>query len=132
MPIANASPPSDMMLIVLPVSQRPKSDPSRARGIFETTTITLRMSPKKIMIISPVRHAPISPSVATLSTAASTVGDSSNWKLSLTSGSMSGRIALRNSSIDLRTSETTVSVEPVSFLMIGRYTDFLPLTSAYP
>ena len=41
MPIASAMPPSDMMLIVLPVSQSPNSEPSRASGMLSTTTITL-------------------------------------------------------------------------------------------
>ena len=35
-----AMPPSDMMLIVLPVTQSPNNEPSRASGMFETTTIT--------------------------------------------------------------------------------------------
>ena len=34
MPIASAMPPSDMMLIVLPVTQSPNSDPSRASGML--------------------------------------------------------------------------------------------------
>ncbi len=85
MPIASAIPPSDMMLIVLPVNQSPNSDPSSASGMLMTTTMTLLRSPRKIRIIRPVRPAPIRPSVATLSTAASTVGDSSNWKLTVTS-----------------------------------------------
>ena len=94
--------------------------------MFDTTTITLRGSWRNSRIISPVRPAPIMPSVATLSTAATTVGDSSNSKLTETSLGT----ASRNSCIALWMSATTVSVEPVSFLMIGRYTDFRPLTSA--
>ena len=116
MPIASAMPPSDMMLIVLPVSHSPTNDPSRASGMLATTTITLLRSRRNSRIIRPVRPAPIRPSVATLSTAATTVGDSSNSKLTDTSLGT----ASRNSCIDLRTSATTVSVEPVSFLMIGR------------
>ena len=54
MPMARAIPPSDMMLIVLPVIQSPNSEPSRASGMFETTTITLRMSRRNRRIISPV------------------------------------------------------------------------------
>ncbi len=116
MPIASAMPPSDMMLIVFPVSQSPNSDPSRASGMFETTTITLRQSRRNSRIISPVSVAPMTPSVATLRTAAITVGDSSNSKLTVTSlGTTS-----RKSCIDLRMSATTVSVDAVSFLMIGR------------
>ena len=100
MPIASAMPPSDMMLIVLPVIQSPNSEPSRASGMLTTTTITLRMSRRKRRIIRPVRAAPMRPSVATLSTAASTVGDSSNSKLTFTSlGTLS-----RNNCIALRTS----------------------------
>ena len=116
MPIASAMPPSDMMLIVLPVTHSPNNDPSRASGMLDTTTITLRRSRRNSRIIRPVRPAPISPSVATLSTAATTVGDSSNSKLIDTSLGT----ASRNIFIDLWTSATTVRVEPVSFLMIGR------------
>ena len=126
MPIASAMPPSDMMLIVFLVIQRPNRDPSSASGMLETTTSTLLGSRKNSRIMSPVSPAPIMPSVATLSTAATTVGDSSNSKLTVTSLGT----ASRNNCIDLLTSATTVSVEPVSFLMIGKYTDFLPLTSA--
>ena len=115
-PIASAMPPSDMMLIVLPVNQSPNIDPSSASGMLTTTTITLLRSPRKIRIIRPVSAAPINPSVATLSTAASTVGDSSNWKLTFTSFGTESR----NSVSALLTSLTTVSVDPVSFLMIGR------------
>ena len=124
--MASAMPPSDMMLIVLPVTQSPNSDPVRASGMLQTTTSTLRRSRRNSRIIRPVRPAPIAPSVATLSTACTTVGDSSNSKLIFTSGGT----ALRNFSIDLWTSATTVSVEPVSFLMIGRWIAFWPLTSA--
>src|SRR4051794_35334667 len=115
-PIASAMPPNDMMLIVLPVNQSPKSDPSRASGMFTTTTTTLLQSRRNRRIIRPVNPAPIRPSVATLSTAATTVGDSSNSKLTETSFGT----ASRNSCIDLWTSATTVNVDPVSFLMIGR------------
>ena len=116
MPIASAMPPSDMMLIVLPVTQSPNNDPSRASGMVITTTITLLRSRRNRRIISPVKPAPIRPSVATLSTAATTVGDSSNSKLTVTSLGT----ASRNNCIDLWTSATTVNVDPVSFLMIGR------------
>ena len=116
MPIDSAMPPSDMMLIVLPVSQSPTNDPKSASGMLATTTITLLRSPRNRRIISPVRPAPIMPSVATLSTAASTVGDSSNSNLTDTSLGT----ASRNNCIDFLTSATTVKVDPVSFLMIGR------------
>ena len=116
MPIASAIPPSDMMLIVLPVTHSPTSDPKSASGMLATTTSTLLRSPRNKRIISPVKPAPIIPSVATLSTAATTVGDSSNSKLIETSLGT----ASRNNCIDLWTSATTVSVDPVSFLMIGR------------
>ncbi len=69
MPIASAMPPSDMMLIVLPVIQSPTADPIRASGMLQTTTITLRRSRRNSRIISPVRPAPMAPSMATLSTA---------------------------------------------------------------
>ena len=116
MPIASAIPPSDMMLIVFPVAHSPTKEPKSARGILETTTSTLLRSPKNSKIISPVKPAPIMPSVATLSTAATTVGDSSNSKSILTSlGTASW-----NNFIDFLTSATTVKVDPVSFLMIGR------------
>ena len=126
MPIASAMPPSDMMLIVLPVTHSPTNDPIRASGILQTTTSTLRISRRNRRIIRPVRPAPIAPSVATLSTACTTVGDSSNSKVIFTSGGT----ALRKVSSDLWTSATTVRVEPVSFLMIGRWIAFWPLTSA--
>ncbi len=116
MPIDSAMPPSDMMLIVLPVSHSPTNDPMSASGMLATTTSTLLRSPRNNRIISPVKPAPIRPSVATLSTAATTVGDSSNSKLIETSLGT----ASRNNFIDLWTSATTVNVDPVSFLMIGR------------
>ncbi len=94
--------------------------------MLDTTTITLLGSPRNKRIMSPVKPAPISPSVATLSTAATTVGDSSNSKLIETSLGT----ASRNFCMDLWTSATTVKVDPVSFLMIGKYTEFLPFTSA--
>ena len=78
MPMASASPPSDMMLIVLPVSHRPTSELVSDRGMLISTTITLRRSCRNSRIISPVSAAPIAPSVATLLMAARTVGDSSN------------------------------------------------------
>ena len=81
MPIASASPPSVMMLIVLPVSHRPHSEPKSAIGMLNTTTITLRQLRRNSRIISPVSLAPIRPSVATFFTAVTTVGDSSNAKL---------------------------------------------------
>ena len=96
-PIASAMPPNDMMLIVFPVNHRPSIEPSSAKGMFITTTTTLRKSPRNKRIIKPVRPAPISPSVATLSTAATTVGDSSNSKLTDTSLGT----ASRNNCIDL-------------------------------
>src|ERR1700722_4216867 len=116
MPIASAMPPKDMMMIVLPVIHSPTNDPNNASGILDTTTSTLLGSPRNNRIISPVKPAPIRPSVATLSTAATTVGDSSNSKLTFTSLGT----ASRNNCIDLWTSATTVKVDPVSFLMIGR------------
>ena len=54
MPIASAMPPSDMMLIVLPVTQSPNNDPSSASGMVGTTTITLLKSRRNRRIISPV------------------------------------------------------------------------------
>ena len=84
--------------------------------MVSTTTTTLLQSRRKSRIISPVSPAPIMPSVATLSTAATTVGDSSNSKFTDTSLGT----ASRNKGMALCTSETTVNVEPVSFLMIGR------------
>ncbi len=68
-PMASAMPPSDMMLIVFPVTHRPNNEPVRASGMLHTTTITLRQSRRNRRIIRPVKHAPIAPSVATLSTA---------------------------------------------------------------
>ena len=77
--IAKASPPTVMMLIVCPVSQSPKSAPQSANGMFRTT-ITLRQSRSKRSTISPVRPAPISPSVTTVHTDLVTVGDGSSSK----------------------------------------------------
>ena len=77
-PMASANPPSDMILIVFPVSHRPTSAEVNDRGMLTSTTSTVRTSRRKIRIISPVSMAPISPSVATLLIAARTVGDSSN------------------------------------------------------
>ena len=85
MPMDRARPPSDMMLMVLPVNHKPNIDPNNASGMFDTTTITLRGSRRNNRIISPVKPAPIAPSVATLSTAATTVGDSSNSNVTFTS-----------------------------------------------
>ena len=78
MPMASANPPSDMMLIVLPVSHRPTSEQVNDKGMLMSTTITLRMSRRNKRIISPVSPAPMTPSVTTLLMAARTVGDSSN------------------------------------------------------
>ncbi len=78
MPMARASPPSDMMLMVLPVSHRPINELVKDKGMLIRTTITLRRSCRKRRIISPVSPAPMAPSVATLLMAARTVGDSSN------------------------------------------------------
>ena len=61
MPMARARPPSVMMLIVLPVSHRPSSEPSSAIGMLNTTTITLRQSRRKSRIIRPVKPAPMAP-----------------------------------------------------------------------
>ena len=115
-PIARANPPSDMMLMLLPVMYNPNNEPMRASGILHTTTITLRISPRNSRIINPVRPAPINPSVPTLFIAVTTVGDSSNSKLILTS---SGNTDLKNG-IASAIFFTTVRVEAVSFLMIGR------------
>ena len=120
MPIDSAMPPSDMMLIVFPVSQSPTKDPMRASGMLATTTITLRQSRRNKRIIRPVKPAPIAPSVATLSIAADTVGDSSNSKLILTLSLNSRGMTLWNKFIDSFVSATTLSVDPVSFLIIGR------------
>ena len=97
-PMANARPPSDMMLMVLPVSHRPNIEPSKASGMFDTTTITLRGSRRNNRIINPVKPAPMAPSVATLSTAATTVGDSSNSKVTFT-GSASSSSSLGTASL---------------------------------
>ena len=76
--MARARPPSVMMLMVLPVSHSPSSEPSRAMGMLKTTTNTLRQSRKNSRIIRPVSVAPMAPSVATLRIDSTTVGDSSN------------------------------------------------------
>ena len=116
MPMANAKPPSDMILMLLPVKYKPNRDPKRASGIFATTTITLRQSPKNNRIINPVSAAPITPSVPTLLMAVNTVGDSSNSKLILTSGGNTSRKAGMAAWIFA----TTSSVLAVSFFKIGK------------
>ena len=47
MPMARASPPSDMMLMVFPVSHRPISELVSDRGMLMSTTSTLRRSWRK-------------------------------------------------------------------------------------
>ena len=87
MPIASASPPRVMMLIVCPVSQSPTSAPQRAIGMFRTTTTTLRQSRRNRRTIRPVRAAPSAPSVTTVRIDRVTVGDWSSSKLtSISSG----------------------------------------------
>ena len=61
MPMASASPPSVMMLIVLPVSHRPTSELVSDSGMLISTTITLRKSCRNKRIISPVSPAPMRP-----------------------------------------------------------------------
>ena len=78
------------MLIVCPVSHRPTRAPQRANGMLSTTTMTLRQSRRNRSTISPVRTAPIRPSVTTVHIDLVTVGDWSNSKLTLMS---SGRTA---------------------------------------
>ena len=117
MPIASAMPPSDMILIVLPrqpeAEQRPQQ---RDRNIRHDHDHAPQVPEEKHDHQARSTPAPISPSVATLRIAATTAGDSSNSKSIVTSlGTES-----RNNAIDLRMSATTVNVEAVSFLMIGR------------
>ncbi len=69
MPMASASPPSVMMLIVLPVRFRTTIDPRSASGMLSTTMITARRSRRKSSTISPVSPAPRAPSTPTLSIA---------------------------------------------------------------
>ena len=57
-PMASASPPRVMRLIVWPVSHSATKAPQIANGILRTTTITLRQSRRKTSTISPVRIAP--------------------------------------------------------------------------
>ncbi len=78
MPMARANPPNDMTLSVWPASHNPTREPVRAKGMFNSTTITVRTSRRKSKIINPTSVAPIAPSVATDLIAARTVGDSSN------------------------------------------------------
>jgi len=86
-PMASASPPRVMMLIVCPVSHRPTKAPQSANGMFSTTTMTLRQSRRNRSTISPVRAAPIAPSVTTVHIERVTVGDWSSSKLtSMSSG----------------------------------------------
>ncbi len=116
MPIASARPPSDMMLMLLPVMYSPNSDPISASGMFDTTTITLRQSPRNNMIIKPVSAAPMIPSVPTLLMAVTTVGDSSNSKPIFTSLGKTSRKA----DIAAWMLATTSSVLAVSFFRMGR------------
>ena len=61
MPIARASPPSVIRLIVLPDSHSPITAAISASGILSTTTSTLRQSRRNNSTISPVSTAPSTP-----------------------------------------------------------------------
>ena len=117
MPIASAMPPSDMMLIVLPVSQSPNSEPEQGeRDVGHDDDHAPQVAEEQQdhqARSGPRRSAPRWPRSRR---PRRTVGDSSNSKLIVTSLGT----ASRNSCIDLWMSATTVSVDAVSFLMIGR------------
>jgi hypothetical protein len=113
-------------LIDWPVSHRAITDPSRAKGMFRTTTITLRQSRRNSNTIRPVSAAPSSPSMPTPQMARVTYGDWSNSNFtSMSSGRTAfifGRLA--------RTSRTTLSVEASARLVTRMYTARRPFTRA--
>ena len=79
MPIDSANPPSDMMLIVLPVSHRPtRAAVSAKRNAHHHHDHGAHVAQKDQDHQARSSSAPIAPSVATLLMAARTVGDSSN------------------------------------------------------
>ena len=65
MPIARASPPSVMMLIVCPLIHSATTAAINASGIFNKTMIALRQSRRKTRIIRPTSTAPKAPSPTT-------------------------------------------------------------------
>ena len=65
MPMASASPPRVIRLIVCPVSQSATTAAISARGIFSSTISALRQSRRNSRIISPTSTAPSAPSLAT-------------------------------------------------------------------
>ncbi len=64
-PTASANPPSVIRLSVWPVSHNATKAAKSAKGMFNTTTITLRQSRRNKSTINPVRMAPSAPSLAT-------------------------------------------------------------------
>ena len=116
MPIESAMPPSDMMLIVLPVSQRPTSEPIRDSGMLSHDDNHTSQVAEKSRIIRPVSAAPINPSR----------GDALDGRhdcrrfVELEVHLHVFRHGVAKRCIDLQISATTVNVEPVSFLMIGK------------
>ena len=121
MPIARARPPSDMMLMVLPVSHRPTSEPSSASGMLDTTTMHAAQIAQEEQdhqagqggadqLLRWPRFRPRPTRWAIRRTR----------KSILTLSRYSWGTTSRNSSIDLRMSATTFNVEAVLFLMIGK------------
>ncbi len=120
MPIASAMPPSDMMLIVLPVSQSPSSDPEQGQRDVghdddhapEVAEEQEDHQPGQARADHPLGgHALDRRHHGGRLVELEADLDLSRYSLGMTS---------RNSSIDLRMSATTVNVEAVSFLMIGK------------
>ena len=65
MPMASASPPRVIRLIVCPVSQSATTAAISAKGIFNKTMIALRQSRRNNRIIRPTSTAPSAPSPTT-------------------------------------------------------------------
>ena len=122
MPMARARPPSVMMLMVLPVSHSPSSEPSRAIGMLNTTTITLRQIAQEQQDHQPGQRGadqrPPSPRCGWLPPPSATRRTRSGCPRPRAARSLKVGIAWWMSA-------TTVSVEAVFFLTTGMYTDVL-------
>ena len=89
MPIASASPPSVMRLMVCPARNRPTTPAKIESGIEIATTTVLRQLPRNTRIISDTRIEERTASLTTFSTAARTNTD---WSKSIFSSIPSGAV----------------------------------------
>ena len=106
-PIASASPPSVIRLMVWPVRNSPASPAKIDSGIDSETITVLRQLPRNTRIISETRIDEMIASWTTFSTAPRTNTD---WSKSIFSSSPSGAVAWISGSRS-RTASTTASVE---------------------